>query len=145
MFKTILVPTDGSPMSDKAIGAAIEFARQTGARIIGISVADPTSYIALAEDAIAYDVEAYEMEARQTAQSHVQKVAQAASAANVPCDTVTALSLNPHEEIIKAADSFHCDAIFMASHGPRSMHRLFAGSQTQKVLAHSTVPVMVFR
>jgi nucleotide-binding universal stress UspA family protein len=145
MFKTILVPTDGSPLSEKAIDAAIEVAKGLGSKIVGISVAEPIPYTALAEGAVAPDLEMYESHARQLAQAHVQRIATAASAANVPCDTVTALSFSPFEEIINAANKFNCDAIFMASHGRRGLQRLFVGSETQKVLAHTHLPVLVFR
>jgi nucleotide-binding universal stress UspA family protein len=72
-------------------------------------------------------------------------VAGAAGVARVPCETHTALSFLPYEEIIRAADDYHCDVIFMASHGRRGLSRLLAGSQTQKVLAYSKVPVLVLR
>jgi nucleotide-binding universal stress UspA family protein len=145
MFKTILVPTDGSPLSDKAVDAAIELAKRMGSKLVGISVAEPVPYVALAEGALASDLEVFESHARELAQAHVQKMAEAASAANVPCDTVTAFSFSPYEEIINAADKFHCDVIFMASHGRRGLQRLFVGSETQKVLAHTSIPVLVFR
>lgn len=146
MFQTILVPTDGSPLSERAVDAAIDFAKQVHGKIIAISVAEPAPFVALSEGgAIPGDLEVYEEKARQVAQHRVQRVAAAASVANVPCETVTALSFSPYEEIIKAADQFNCDVIFMASHGRRGLSKLFVGSETQKVLAHSTIPVLVFR
>jgi nucleotide-binding universal stress UspA family protein len=145
MFTTILVPTDGSPLSDKAVDAAIDLAKEMGSRLVGISVAQPLPYVALAEGAIASDLEQFEVQAREMAQAHVQKMAEAASAANVPCDTMTALSFSPYEEIINAANRFRCDLIFMASHGRSGLQRLFVGSETQKVLAHTSLPVLVYR
>jgi nucleotide-binding universal stress UspA family protein len=146
MFKKILVPTDGSSLSDKAIEFAIDFAKQHEGKIVAVSVAEPfPQYAVVPEAAYVPDTELYEKQAREFAQQYVQKVADAAAAANVPCETWVALSFSPYEEIIRAAEKFQCDAIFMASHGRKGLNRLFLGSQTQKVLASSSIPVMVFR
>ena len=145
MFKTILVPTDGSPLSEKAIAAAIEFAKLSGSKIIGVSIAEPYPFSPLAESAMTSDPDVYEDHMRELAQSHVKKIEDAAAIANVRCDTSIALSYNPYEEIIRAAEKFSCDAIFMASHGRKGLSKLFLGSETQKVLAHTTLPVLVLR
>lgn len=145
MFKTILIPTDGSALSAKAVDAAIEFAKFSGAKVIGLSVAEPYPYAPLAESSMASDPAIYEENMRALAQRHVDNIAEAASKADVRCETLIAQSFNPYEEIIKAANQFGCDVIFMASHGRKGLSRLFVGSETQKVLAHTTVPVLVFR
>lgn len=146
MFQTILAPTDGSPLSERAIDAAIQLAKQLHGKLVTISVAEPAPFVALSEaGAIPGDLEAYEEKALEVARHRVQRVAAAASTAGVPCETVTALSASPYEEIIQAAEKFRCDLIFMASHGRRGLTKLFLGSETQKVLAHSTIPVLVFR
>ena len=145
MFKTILVPTDGSSLSDQAINAAVEFAQTTGGKIVGLSVAEPYPYTPLTDGSITVDANSYEEKMREMAQMHVRKIADAAQAANVPCETCVRQSFNPHEEIISVAVKHNCDVIFMASHGRKGLSRLFVGSETQKVLAHSTIPVLVFR
>lgn len=145
MFKTILVPTDGSERSDKAITTAVDYARHCGARLIGISVAEPYPFSPLAESAMAIDPAIYEENVKALANQHIQKIASAAAAAGVPCDTEIVMSFNPDEEIVKAAQTHGCDAIFMASHGRSGLSRMFLGSKTQKVLAHSTIPVLVLR
>jgi nucleotide-binding universal stress UspA family protein len=147
MFKKILVPTDGSPLSDKAINAAVEFARTVGGELVALSVAEPHVYSSLIEgtSAITPGTNAYEDKAREMAQQHVKKVADLAGAGNVVCSTAVALSFNPYEEIIRMAEEFNCDVIFMASHGRKGLNKLFLGSETQKVLAHSAIPVLVFR
>lgn len=143
MFKTILVPTDGSPLSQHAEDAAIEFARAAGATLVALSVVEPlpsaadTGSIFVAGGAL--DAPELLALARQRAQAVVER----ARAAGVPCECSAALSYYPHEEIVRAADEFHCDAIFMASHGARGLRKLL-GSQTQRVLAHADLPVMVF-
>lgn len=145
MFKHLLVPTDGSSLSAKAVQAAIEFAKVVGGRITALSVAEPYPYSALAESAYLPDQTRYEKEMQDHARRFVTEVAELAAAAGVPCDTRVGLSFSPYEEICNTAKELRCDAIFMASHGRKGINRLFVGSETQKVLAHTTLPVMVFR
>ena len=145
MFKTILVPTDGSDRSDKAINTAVDYARNCGASIIGISVAEPYPFSPLAESSMAIDPSLYEENVRTLAEQHVKKISDAATVAGVPCQTATVLSFSPDEEIITAAKTYGCDVIFMASHGRSGISRMFLGSKTQKVLANSTIPVLVLR
>lgn len=145
MFKTILVPTDGSPLADQAIKAAIEFAQSNGGKIVGLSVAEPYPYAPLTDGTVTVDAHGYEAKMREMAQTHVQKIADAATAANVPCETCVRQSFSPYEEIISVANEYQCEIIFMSSHGRKGLTRLFVGSETQKVLAHSTIPVLVFR
>lgn len=87
----------------------------------------------------------YEKQMQKYAQMHVDKVAEAAVKAGIPCTTHVAQSFAPYDEIIKAANKYQCDVIVMASHGRKGLNKLFIGSETQKVLAHSTIPVLVFR
>ncbi|WP_026076118.1 universal stress protein [Noviherbaspirillum massiliense] len=145
MFRKILVPTDGSELSGKAIKAAVELAGKIDGSIVGLCVSEPYPYSPLSEGAIAGDAATYEARSRELAQRHVQKVKDAAAAANVPCEAMVAQSFSPFEEIIDVARNKGCDVIFMASHGRKGLNRLFIGSETQKVLAHSDIPVMVFR
>lgn len=145
MFKTILVPTDGSALSEQAVDAAIEFARATNGRVVGLSVAEPYPFSALSESALATDAAPYEEKMREVAELHVAKVANAASKAGVSCETTVVQSFSPYEEIINTARKYNCDVIFMSSHGRKGLNKLFVGSETQKVLAHSTIPVLVFR
>ena len=100
---------------------------------------------ALSESAFLPDQTRYEQQMQDHARRHVNEVSEVARAAGVPCETRVALSFSPYEEIVRLADELGCDAIFMASHGRKGVNRLFVGSETQKVLAHSTLPVMVFR
>jgi nucleotide-binding universal stress UspA family protein len=145
MFKHLLVPTDGSPLSAKAVQAAVSFAKDAGARITALSVAEPFPYSALSESAFLPDQTRYEQQMQDHAKRYVEDVAAIARAAGVPCETRVALSFSPYEEIVRLAQEHGCDAIFMASHGRKGLNRLFVGSETQKVLAHSNLPVMVFR
>jgi nucleotide-binding universal stress UspA family protein len=145
MYKRILVPTDGSALSDEAAAAAIDFARLCGADLVALSVAEPYPLAPSAEGAMVIDAGVETEALLQLSQHAVEQVAKAAQAASVPCTTVTAVSLSPYQEIIDTATNRHCDLIFMASHGRRGLSRLLAGSVTQNVLAYSSIPVMVLR
>jgi nucleotide-binding universal stress UspA family protein len=144
MYKKILVPTDGSELSEQAASAAIELARLYGAAIVAFSVAEPPPIMS-AEAAMAVDLGVETEQRQQIAQQNVDKVAQAAKAAGVPCQTAIAYSAQPYLEIINAAAANKCDLIFMASHGRRGLSRLLAGSVAQNVLAYSPIAVMVLR
>lgn len=145
MFQKILVPTDGSPLSERAMEAAVAFARGNGAELVALSVAEPYPFSPLAETAFTDEREAYEQHARTLAQQRVDAVAAAAAAAGVRCETVVAQSLVPHDEIVKTAENRNCDLVFMASHGRKGLSRLLIGSETQKVLANTKIPVLVYR
>jgi nucleotide-binding universal stress UspA family protein len=147
MFDTILVPTDGSPLSAKAIKAALQFANEHGSEIIAFSVTEPYRYSVLADGFIAdtTDTEEFDEDMERLAKAHVEEVATLANAQHVRCRTSTARSYDPAHEIIEATKRYHCDVIFMATHGRSWLGSLLAGSETQKVLTHSSIPVVVFR
>ncbi|HJV81190.1 universal stress protein [Noviherbaspirillum sp.] len=145
MFKTILVPTDGSTLAEEAIHAAVEFAKESDGYVVGLSVAEPYPFSPLSESAMTEECVHYEDEMLARARQNVQKVADAAKAMKVPCETVVEQSFSPYEMIIDTARNMSCDVIFMASHGRKGLSELLLGSETQKVLAHSTIPVLVIR
>lgn len=145
MYKKILVPTDGSELSDQAVTAAIDFARLCHADIVALSIAEPYPLIPAAEGAMVIDP-GFEIETlEESAREIVAKVARAASAAHLNCIPLTTCSMVPADDIIRIANEQGCDLIFMASHGRRGLSRLLAGSVTQHVLAYSSIPVMVLR
>lgn len=145
MFNTILVPTDGSALAGKAVQAAVEFAKSNNCKVIGLAVAEPYPYSPLAEPAFLPDPSTYEKGVLERAQQHVQAVQDAADKLGVPCTTITAMADDPADEIVQTAIRQGCDIIFMASHGRRGIDRVLLGSVTQNVLAHSRLPVLVFR
>ncbi|MCX8115342.1 MAG: universal stress protein [Burkholderiaceae bacterium] len=144
MFRKILVPTDGTELSAKAINGAVEVARQLGAQVVGVTVIEPYSYSSLSEYR-PESFEDYEARMEKVARQRLEKLESVAKAANVPVETVIARSFSPYEAIIETAKERGCDAIFMASHGRRGLNAVLLGSETQKVLTHSTIPVMVYR
>jgi nucleotide-binding universal stress UspA family protein len=145
MFKHLLICTDGSTLGNKAAKAGIELARALGAKV--------TAYYAI-EQLMIYDegymmdqkmIERLEESARAAGQKRVDAIGKMAKAAGVPFAAVVTKALTAHEGIIDAAKKRKCDVIFMASHGRRGLSRLMMGSVTQKVLAHSRIPVVVYR
>jgi nucleotide-binding universal stress UspA family protein len=145
MFHKILVPTDGSPVSEKAAKAAIEFAVACGASVVGLSVAQLYPFMLMPEAGAMVDLSMYEDAQDQAAQQHVSQLADFAKAANVPIEPIAKRAVHPYEEIIATATATQCDLIWMASHGRRGIDKLLLGSETQRVLARSTIPVMVYR
>ncbi len=147
MYKHILIPTDGSELSDKAIAAGIEFARETQARVTGFTAVPeyqiPSEVEMMARRAISLDQ--HERDAKRKAEGTLRKVADRAREAGVDYDADYALSDQPYDAIIRAAQKHGCDLIFMASHGRRGISALIHGSQTQGVLTHSTIPTLVYR
>lgn len=145
MFKKILLPTDGSALSDKATVTAIQFAQLNQAQLVAISVIHPFPFSPMADGGAVLDAKTFEREMEQEARRNIAKVAAAAEAAGIAFEGVVTLSFSPYEEIVEAAKQHGCDIIMMASHGRKGLNRLFLGSETQKVLAHTTLPVMVLR
>jgi nucleotide-binding universal stress UspA family protein len=145
MFKKILVATDGSPLSIAAASAAIEFAAASGASLVGLSLAQFYPFLLMPEAGAMVDLSAYEEAQDQMAQQAVKKLEEQAKTAGVNCVVFTKRAVHPYEEIISTANESACDLIWMASHGRRGLDKLLLGSETQRVLAHSAIPVMVYR
>jgi nucleotide-binding universal stress UspA family protein len=145
VFKHILLPTDGSLLAEAATEKAIEFARQTGARLTAVHVM-PELHLFTYEPGV---TEAVHDQVRKDRELHSQKVlgdvAERALAAGVQCDTLRLTSDNVDEAIVAAARAQQSDLIAMASHGRKGIAGLLLGSVTQKVLTHSAIPVLVFR
>ena len=147
MFKHILVPTDGSSLSLQAAKKAIAFAMATGARITAF-YAGPRYTVQVYGEFVPPDFvtpKEFEKQTRKTAEAHLGAVEAIAAAAGVDCTRHYAVSDSPWEAIIRTAKAKKCDLIFMASHGRRGLSALLLGSETQKVLTHSRVPVLVHR
>ncbi|MEI7613802.1 MAG: universal stress protein [Betaproteobacteria bacterium] len=147
MFKHILVPTDGSQLSQETTRRAVTFAQEVGARI--------TAFYAKPEYPVTYYGEGAlvdpmtpekfaEMAEEQSAEilGFVEKLCQDAG---VICAKLTLTSDIPYEAIIEAATRSGCDLIFMSSHGRRGISALLLGSETHKVLTHTKIPVLVYR
>jgi nucleotide-binding universal stress UspA family protein len=145
MFKSILLPTDGSDLSEKATATAVEFARLHQARITAITVIQPMLMPTLGDGGAVLDAGVYETQMQDAAREHINKVAAAVTAAGIPFEGIIAMSANPAEEIVAAAEKYGADLIMMASHGRTGLSKLLLGSETQSVLSHTTLPVLVLR
>jgi nucleotide-binding universal stress UspA family protein len=147
MFKHILVPSDGSALSSDTVKKAVDFARETGARIT-FFYAKPDYPVAFYGEGALIDPttpEKFAEMAERQAQEILAAAQKLAAAAGVACGTSSATSDVPYEAIINAAADAGCDLIFMASHGRRGLSGLLLGSETQKVLTHSKIPVLIYR
>jgi len=145
MFQKILVPTDGSELSDKAIKGAIDYAQRTGASLVGVSVVNPMPMVPLSDGVPVIMWEDVRTAMEQSAKDFLQKFKEAAQAAKLSCETVLATDAQIWQALLDTAKSQKCDAIFMASHGRKGVSALLLGSTTQKVLTHSDLPVLVYR
>ena len=144
MFKHILVPTDGSDITAKAISTALSLAKSVGAQLHTISAKEPFPYSAISEMQPTPPQEFFDAQERIASQ-RVASVVALCEAAGVACQAHTVEALHPWEAIIDHARRMECDLIVMASHGRRGVSALLLGSETQKVLTHTKVPVLVVR
>jgi len=145
MYKHILLPTDGSELSATAIRAGVRFAGEIGARVTALHVTPPYLPTEMTPSAFTAHVQEHEAAAKDSAQRALGAVTDVARAARVPCAVVHRVGASPYEEIIGLAGEAGCDLIFMASHGRRGVAALLLGSETNKVLTHSQIPVLVTR
>ena len=144
MFKKILISTDGSQVTEKAVHNAIALAKASGGALFAISVKEPFPYSAISEMQPVPPQEFFDAQERIAAE-RVKAVVSAATAAGVTCQAHTVEALHPWEAILDHAKTQGCDVIVMASHGRRGLSALLLGSETQKVLTHSPIPVLVVK
>jgi nucleotide-binding universal stress UspA family protein len=144
MYRNILVPTDGSDITEKAVKTAITLAKILGATLSAISVKEPFPYSAISEMQPVPPQEFYDAQER-IALARVRSVVDAAAIEGVDCSGHTVEALHAWEAITDHAQNQGCDLIVMASHGRRGVSALLLGSETQKVLTHSTVPILVVK
>ncbi|MFF7396587.1 universal stress protein [Achromobacter sp. NPDC008082] len=145
MYKHILIPIDGSSLSNAGLELGLGLAHALGARVTVVT-AYATFHAPSMETVQLEGVRAsYEKQASELARSYLADAEAKAKAAGVPCSTEMRESDTPYQVIIDIAMTQGCDLIAMSSHGRSGMAALLLGSQTQKVLAHSTLPVLVYR
>lgn len=147
MYKKILVATDGSDLSEKAVSSAIELAALAGAELVALKVVPlyPQSYFEGGLALQAAEIGRIEQQWAEDGQAIVDAVQEAAQAQGVKTQAITVKSDLVSEAVIAAAKKHECDLIVMASHGHRGIKRLLLGSETQQVLTHSHIPVLVLR
>jgi nucleotide-binding universal stress UspA family protein len=147
MYKRILIPTDGSPLARKGIKQGVALAKALGASVVGYHAVEPIERIYYSEGAATRTVQAREIERqrRDRGTQHLEQIRKAAAAAGVASEAVMTSPSDPFQGVIDAARKAGCDLICMASHGHGGIASVILGSVTQKVLAHSTIPVLVCR
>jgi nucleotide-binding universal stress UspA family protein len=148
MFKHLLLPTDGSKFSERAVQRGIEFAESLGARVTTLHVIP--EFRMMADESFVLPTSAdlkrrYEKEAKARAEKMLAKIGEKARAADVAYDGIVVSGDVPYQKIIETAKKCKCDLIMMASHGRRGISGLLLGSETAKVLTHSKIPVLVVR
>jgi len=147
MYSHMLVPTDGSKLSDKAVTHAIALAQALRAKV-SFFYASPDYPLPAYADGVVYEPVSkreYNLLAKKEADKVLDRVTAKATAAGLECARVHAIAASPWEAILAAAKKSKCDAIVMASHGRSGLSALLLGSETQKVLTHSKLPVLVVR
>src|SRR5262245_59918734 len=142
MHTHILIPTDGSELSGKTVEYGVALAKSVGARVTGLTVSYPQPR---GTSSSARQAAAARERTAAAAAGRLAQITEAAAKAGIDCDVVHAQHRHPYKSIIDTANSKGCDLIVMASHGRRGLSVLVLGSETVKVLTHSTVPVLVFR
>lgn len=147
MYERILVATDGSPLSDKAVSHAIDLAKLSGASVVALKVIPryPRSYLEGGATVDMSEIKRIEAQWAEQAQTVLNKIKADGKVMGVNVKTSIAKSDLIAESIIAAADKQNADLIVMASHGRKGIKRLLLGSETQHVLTHSQVPVLVLR
>ena len=147
MYKRILIATDGSPLSDKAVKQGLGLAQLSEASVVALKVVPryPRSYFEGGVPVDASDIKRIEQQWAEAAQTMVDAVKTKGSKQGVEVKAVIAKSDLVAEAIIAAAKKHKCDLIVMASHGRKGLKRLLLGSETQHVLTHSHIPVLVLR
>lgn len=144
MTSRVLVATDGSPRSQKAIEIAVGIAKGLGASLLGCTATPPYPYHGMGDTLPGGEAQ-YQAAAGAAAADRLSDIERAAGAAGVPCATLIMELQHPHRAILQAAQENDCELIVMASHGRSEVSALFIGSETQKVLAFADRPVLVVR
>jgi len=145
MYKHILIPTDGSELSENAILKGVALAKSMNAKVTGITISATFRAIAVEPMMVTDTPGQYKKDCEALAAKYLAVIEKAAKTAGVQYEGTHVFDDQPHEAIIGTAASKGCDLIVMASHGRRGMKALVLGSETTKVLTHSKIPVLVLR
>jgi nucleotide-binding universal stress UspA family protein len=144
MYRSILIPTDGTQITAKAVATGVALAQALGARLSTITVKEPFPYSAISEMQPIPPQEFYDAQER-IALVRVNEVVASAGRAGIACEAFTVEAQHPWEAIIDHAKTQSCDLIVMASHGRRGVSAMLLGSETSRVLVHCDVPVLVVK
>ncbi len=145
MYKHILIATDGSELARKAADHGLALAAALGTKVTAITVTEPWEAVVVAEAAVVFSPEHYDESVAASAANILSDVRDAAKQRGVACETLHVKDQFPSEGIVDTAKRLGCDLIVMGSHGRRGMVRLLLGSQANRVVTHSTIPVLIYR
>ncbi len=145
MHRHILIPTDGSPLSQAAVEYGIALAKSVGAKVTILTVSTPFHTFAIEPVMVTDTPEQYTKQAAAVATRYLNAAKEIALAAGISCETLHVEHDHPYQAIIDTATRRLCDLIVMASHGRHGIAAAVLGSETNKVLTHSNVPVLVVR
>src|SRR5271167_1213478 len=145
MYQHILIPTDGSELSKIAIQEGVALAKALAGRVTVVTVTTPFHVLSGSPSMVTDTLEQYKEHTAAFAEQYLNVAKNIAATAGVPCDLVHIEHEHPYQAIIDTAQNRGCDAIQMASHGRRGFAAVLLGSETLKVLTHSTIPVIVCR
>jgi nucleotide-binding universal stress UspA family protein len=145
MFNHLLIPTDGSALSDLTVKSGLKLARSLGARVTVLAASRPFRVVAAEPLMVSNTRDEYERDIGIRARACLELARDTARASGVRCDTRQVVSDRPHEAIVSIADERHCDVVFMASPGRQGVAGMLMGNETQKVLAWCKLPVVLWR
>lgn len=145
MYKNILIATDGSELSAKAIHQGLKLAKALGAQARVATATEPWEAVVVGEVAVVVTPQKYAETSAANAADVLAKAKAIAEEEGIPIQTLHVSERHPAEGIIEAATEHKCDLIVMASHGRRGLSRLLLGSQANEVVTHSTIPVLIVR
>jgi nucleotide-binding universal stress UspA family protein len=145
MYTNILIPTDGSELSMKAVLHGLALAKRIGSGTTAVTVLPPFHTLTTDSQMIEDTPSEYKIRMQAHAEKALGAVTDAAQAAGVACETVQVEHEHPYQAIIDTAESKGCDLIVMASHGRHGLAAIVIGSETVKVLTHCKIPVLVHR
>jgi nucleotide-binding universal stress UspA family protein len=145
MYKHILIATDGTELSDKALHQGLALAKALGAEATVVTATEPWESVIVGEVAVVLPPEKFEEMASANAQSVLNKAKELAEKDGVACRTLHVRDRHPADGILAAAQEKGCDLIVMGSHGRRGLSRMVLGSKANEVMTHSTIPVLIVR
>ena len=145
MYQHVLLPTDGSALSERAARDGVRFAKSLGAQLTVLHITPVTYPFELHEFSAADRAVEFKEFWKKKAARALEPLERMAHEAGVACTAVHRVAESPSEVIISVTAERGCDVVFMASHGRRGVSALLVGSETNKVLTHSSIPVVVWR
>jgi nucleotide-binding universal stress UspA family protein len=145
MYRHLVIATDGSELADKAVQHGLALAKELGARVTAVTVSEPLPPVMTADATVAFPIPEYEQAAATTAARILDKVRADARSREIACEVVHVKDQVPADGIVETAQARGADLIVMASHGRRGLSKLLLGSQANKVVTQSSIPVLVCR